>query len=65
VKRIAMEIVPVFQSCHVQPEALAALALFRDAADAADIERITTGLLDRLSEYFRQARRNPESRFEG
>jgi tetratricopeptide (TPR) repeat protein len=62
VKRIALDIVPVFQSCQVQPEALAALALFRDAAEA---ERITTGLLDHLSELFRQAQRHPESRSEG
>jgi tetratricopeptide (TPR) repeat protein len=62
VKRIAADIVPVFQSCHVQPEALAALALFRDAAEA---ERITTGLLDHLSEFFRQVRRRPDSRSEG
>ncbi|HYN20045.1 MAG TPA: hypothetical protein VE078_03720, partial [Thermoanaerobaculia bacterium] len=65
VKRIAADIVPVFQSCHVQPEALAALALFRDAANAADIERITDGLLDHLSELFRQLQRRPDSRSEG
>lgn len=58
VKRIATEIVPVFQSCHVQPEALAALARLRDAAEAG---RITGGLLDHLSSCLRLARRNPET----
>jgi tetratricopeptide (TPR) repeat protein len=62
VKRIAAEIVPVFQACQVHPEAIAAACLFREAAEA---ERVTSGFLDRMAGYLRRARRNPERRFEG
>lgn len=66
VQRVVTEILPVFQSCHVQTDALAALTLFRDAAnaadaaDAADTERIMAGLLDHLSSCVRRAQRSPD-----
>jgi hypothetical protein len=41
-------------------EALAALLLFRQAAEA---EEVTLGLLERISDYLQRARRNPELRF--
>ena len=52
--------VPVFESRDVHQEALAALLLFRQAAEA---EEVTLGLLERLSDYLQRARRNPELRF--
>lgn len=62
VKRIVSEIVPVFQACQVHPEAIAALLLFREAAES---ERAAAGFLDRMASYLRHSRRNPELRFEG
>ena len=59
-KRLAAEMVPVFESRDVHQEALAALLLFRQAADA---EEVTLSLLERMSDYLQRARRNPELRF--
>lgn len=59
VKRIVAEIVPVFQSCRVHPEAIAALLLFRDAAQSEVAEQVAAGFLDRMADSLRQARRNP------
>src|SRR3954454_23234520 len=59
-KRLATEMVPVFESRDVHQEALAALLLFRQAADA---EEVTLGLLERISGYLQLARKNPELRF--
>lgn len=59
-KRLAAEMVPVFESRDVHQEALAAILLFRQAADA---EEVTLGLLERISDYLQFARRNPELRF--
>ena len=59
-KRVAAEMVPVFESRDVHQEALAALLLFRQAADA---EEVTLSLLERMSDYLQRARGNPELRF--
>ncbi len=59
-KQLAAEMVPVFESRDVHQEALAALLLFRQAADA---EEVTLSLLERMSDYLQRARRNPELRF--
>ncbi|HWM95391.1 MAG TPA: tetratricopeptide repeat protein [Thermoanaerobaculia bacterium] len=59
VQRIASEIVPVFQACGVHPEAIAALLL------VCQTERITAEFLDRVADYLRRSRRDPELRFEG
>jgi hypothetical protein len=58
-KHLAEEMVPVFESRDVHQEALAALLLFRQAAEA---EEVTLGLLKRISDYLQRARRNPELR---
>jgi tetratricopeptide (TPR) repeat protein len=50
-KRLAAEMVPVFASRDVHPEALAALALFQKAAEAEQIDR---ALLDRIVSSLRQ-----------
>ncbi len=60
-KRLAAEMVPIFESRDLHPEALAALAIFRQAAEA---EEVTLGLLNRMATYLQRARRNPEMRFE-
>jgi tetratricopeptide (TPR) repeat protein len=59
-KRLAAEMVPVFESRDVHQEALAALLLFRQAADA---EEVTLGLVERIAGYLQRARLNPELRF--
>ncbi|HKV12421.1 MAG TPA: hypothetical protein VJ725_30030 [Thermoanaerobaculia bacterium] len=61
VKRLAAEMVPIFESRDVHQEAIAALLIFKEAAEA---ERISLGLLGRIAEYLERARRNPEMRFE-
>jgi len=60
VKRLAAEMLPIFESRDVHQEALAALLLFREAADA---ERVTLGLLDQLVAYLQRARLDPELPF--
>jgi transcriptional regulator with XRE-family HTH domain len=61
VKALARHMTPIFQAQGVHREALAALALFRQAAES---ERVTTDLARRLLEYLHQARRSPELRFD-
>jgi tetratricopeptide (TPR) repeat protein len=62
VKRLAAEMVPIFESRDVHQEALAALLLFKEAAEA---ERVTLGLLDQIAAYLERARLDPELRFRG
>ncbi|HEX4962100.1 MAG TPA: hypothetical protein VF173_14795 [Thermoanaerobaculia bacterium] len=59
-KKLAAEMLPIFESRDLHPEALAALAVFRQAAEA---EEVTLGLLDEMATYLQRARRNPELRF--
>ncbi|HWM93432.1 MAG TPA: tetratricopeptide repeat protein [Thermoanaerobaculia bacterium] len=59
-KRLATEMIPIFESRDVHQEALAALLLFRQAAET---EGATLGLLERMATYLQRARRNPELRF--
>ncbi len=61
-KRLAAEMVPIFESRDLHPEALAALAIFRQAAES---EEVTLALLERIATYLQRARRNPEMRFDG
>jgi tetratricopeptide (TPR) repeat protein len=62
VKRIAREIMPIFQSQDVHREALAALAIFRHAALT---ETVTLAFAKRLAEYLQKARHNPHLQFAG
>ncbi len=62
VKRIAREIMPIFQSQDVHREALAALAIFRHAALT---ETVTLAFAKRLAEYLQNARHNPRLQFAG
>jgi hypothetical protein len=52
---------PIFQARGVQREALAAIALFREAAES---ENVTTDLARRLLDYLHRARHDPKLRFE-
>jgi tetratricopeptide (TPR) repeat protein len=61
VKRLAAEMVPIFESRDVHHNALAALLMFQEAAEA---ERITLGFLDRIASFLKRTRRDPEMRFE-
>lgn len=60
-KQLAAEMVPIFESRDVHEEALAALLLFRQAAEA---EEVTLDLLHQMATYFQRSRQNPELRFE-
>jgi len=62
VKELAREMGPIFAAQDVHREALAALALFRDAALQ---ETATAALARRLVRYLTEARHDPERRFEG
>jgi len=53
VKRIASEIIPVFQACRVQTEGLASLLLLRSVSQSAQAEAV----LDVLAAGLRRARR--------
>jgi tetratricopeptide (TPR) repeat protein len=53
-KRLAAEMVPVFASRDVHPEALAALALFQKAAEA---EQVDLGLLEGIASSLRRGAR--------
>ncbi|HSL81873.1 MAG TPA: tetratricopeptide repeat protein [Thermoanaerobaculia bacterium] len=59
-KRVAEEIVPVFEAQDVHREAAAALMLFQEAVRQ---ERATVQFLGDLTRYLEQARRDPSLRF--
>ncbi|HXU45454.1 MAG TPA: hypothetical protein VN783_08005 [Thermoanaerobaculia bacterium] len=59
-RTLAAELLPTFQSREVHREALAALIVFQKAAE---MERVTLGLVQELSDYLRQCRRTPGVRF--
>jgi hypothetical protein len=61
VKSLARHMVPIFQSQEIHREALAALLIFREAAEK---ERVTAEFARDILLYLRKARHNPELRFE-
>jgi len=61
VMAVAEEILKIFEAQGVPREAIAAVLLFRDAAEK---EQVTTELVRRLQNYLSNVRRNPELRFE-
>jgi tetratricopeptide (TPR) repeat protein len=61
VKALARQMAPIFRAQGVHQGALAALQLFRDAAER---EALTLDLARRLAAYLQRARYNPELRFE-
>lgn len=60
VRRIAEEMIPLFQAQDVHREALAALALFQEAARQ---DRLTVETTLEVAAYLRRARNEPELRF--
>jgi tetratricopeptide (TPR) repeat protein len=60
VRRIAEEMVPIFAAQDVHREALAALALFQEAARQ---DQLTVEKVREVTDYLRTARREPELRF--
>lgn len=62
VKTLARHMTPIFQAHSIHREVLAALTIFRRAAEQ---ERVTEELARELLSYLRKARYNPELRFEG
>lgn len=61
VKRLASQIVAVFRAQRVHREALAAVILFQEAAEQ---DRVTVELAQKLSSYLRRAQHQPSLRFE-
>lgn len=62
VKDLALRLAPIFKAQGVHREALAALQLFREAAQS---ETLTVALARQLADYLYRARHNPDLRFEG
>ena len=62
VKILARHMAPIFQAQDVHREALAALALFRQAAER---ERVTEAFAREVLLYLRRARFEPDLRFDG
>jgi tetratricopeptide (TPR) repeat protein len=60
VRRIAEEMIPLFQTQDVHREAMAALALFQDAARQ---DRLTVETTREVAAYLREARHEPSLRF--
>ena len=61
VQLLARQMAPIFQAQGVHREVLAALKLFRDAAEA---EAVTVEFTRRLVSYLRRAQHNPQLRFQ-
>jgi len=60
VRRLAEEMMPIFQSQKAHQEAIAALLFFRDAARK---ETATVSLIHEVADYLRRSRANPDLRF--
>ncbi|HVG09142.1 MAG TPA: tetratricopeptide repeat protein [Thermoanaerobaculia bacterium] len=60
VKRLASKMLPIFKSCEVHREALAALIVFQNAAEA---EQLSLGLVEEVSTFLQSVRTNPSLRF--
>ncbi|HVR96018.1 MAG TPA: hypothetical protein VMW27_05350, partial [Thermoanaerobaculia bacterium] len=59
-KRLIEEIVPIFRSCEVYDEAVAALIVFQKAVE---MEQVTLGLVEEVAAFLQQSRSNPTLRF--
>jgi tetratricopeptide (TPR) repeat protein len=60
VQRLAAEMLRIFEATRVHREALAAVILFRDAAEKGEI---TIDLVKKLQDYLKKARTNPKLQF--
>jgi tetratricopeptide (TPR) repeat protein len=59
-KRLAAEMLPIFQSLGIHREAIAAVLVFQQAAE---MEAVSTGLIQELAAYFQRASKEPGLRF--
>lgn len=59
-RRLAQEMLPIFESRDLHREALAALLVFQKAAE---MEKVTVHLVDEIVSYLRRARNNPNLKF--
>lgn len=62
VKRLAGEMLPIFKSCEVHREALAALIVFQKAAEK---DQLSLGLVEEVTTFLQRVRANPSLRFRG
>ncbi|HEX5720438.1 MAG TPA: tetratricopeptide repeat protein [Thermoanaerobaculia bacterium] len=60
VKHLASRMLPIFRSCEVHREALAALIVFQKAAE---MEQLSVGLVDEVTTFLQRVQRNPDLRF--
>jgi tetratricopeptide (TPR) repeat protein len=61
IKRLAVEMLTIFRSLHIQREMIAALMFFQKAVE---METVTVRLITELAAYLERSRRNPELKFE-
>jgi transcriptional regulator with XRE-family HTH domain len=61
VKTLAVHLAPIFKANGVEPEAMAALILFRKAAEQ---EKVTLDLAESLVTFLRKAQHDPELKFQ-
>lgn len=61
-KKLAVEMVPIFSSRHIHREALAALSFLQQALTR---ERVATEIVARVAEYLKRAQHDPELQFSG
>jgi hypothetical protein len=59
-RQLAREMIPIFQSREVHQHALAAILVFQQAAE---MEKVTSRLLEEIVGYIRRARNNPNLKF--
>ena len=60
-RRLAEEMLPIFQARDIHREAIAALIVFQQAVR---MEKLSSGLLDEIRTFLRRARTDPKLRFE-
>ncbi len=60
IKQLALEMLPVFQALDIQREAIAALMLFRQAAEA---ETASLALIQHIAGFLKRAQHDPALRF--
>lgn len=60
IKQLALEMLPVFQALEIQRETIAALILFRQAAEA---ETASLALIQHIAGFLKRAQHDPTARF--
>ncbi|HEX4953193.1 MAG TPA: tetratricopeptide repeat protein [Thermoanaerobaculia bacterium] len=60
-RRLALEILPIFQSRDIHREAMAALMIFRSAAE---LEAASLSMVEDIAGFLKRARRNPSLHYE-